>query len=73
MNMAPFYDPNHRCGVVRDKVFRGCLDELREREKLALKKLEELKTFIKDNVLSEIYYEPEQNAQLIDTLKKIIS
>ena len=40
MDMAPFYDPNHRCGIVRDKIFHGCLEELREREKLTSMKLE---------------------------------
>lgn len=72
MDMAPFYDPNHRCGIVRDKIFHGCLEELREREKLTRKKLDELKVFIRDHVLSEIYYEPEQNAQIIETLRAMV-
>lgn len=33
MNLCPFYDPNHKCGVVREPVFRECLTELRERIK----------------------------------------
>jgi len=34
MDQAPFYDPNHKCGIVREKVFHGCLKELRERNRL---------------------------------------
>jgi len=35
MDLCPFYDPNHKCGVVRDHVFKECLAELRERTRLA--------------------------------------
>ena len=31
MDLCPFYDPNHKCGVVREEVFRDCLKELRGR------------------------------------------
>jgi len=47
MDMAPFYDPNHRCGIVRDKIFHGCLEELREREKLTSMKLDEAAKIIR--------------------------
>lgn len=36
MDLCPFYDPNHKCGIVREHVFKDCLTELRERERLAL-------------------------------------
>lgn len=36
MNLAPFYDPYHRCNIVREDVFKRCLEELRQREKKAL-------------------------------------
>ena len=32
MDQAPFYDPNHKCGIVRENVFKDCLKELRLRE-----------------------------------------
>lgn len=34
MDLCPFYDPNHKCGIVREPVFKGCLNELRERNRL---------------------------------------
>jgi len=43
INLAPFYDPNHKCGIVREKVFKGCVTELREREKVAREELGEMK------------------------------
>ncbi|HEY0236998.1 MAG TPA: hypothetical protein VGC86_18380 [Afipia sp.] len=36
MDLSPFYDPNHRCGIVREHVFKDYLIELRERHRLAL-------------------------------------
>ncbi len=36
MDLCPFYDPNHKCGIVREHVFRDCLTEMRERERIAL-------------------------------------
>jgi len=36
MDLCPFYDPNHKCGIVREHVFKECLTELRERERLAV-------------------------------------
>lgn len=39
MDLCPFYDPNHKCGIVREHVFKDCLNELREREQVALEKL----------------------------------
>lgn len=36
MDLCPFYDPNHKCGIVREHVFKDCLTELRERERMAL-------------------------------------
>ena len=36
MDLCPFYDPHHKCGIVRENVFKDCLAELRERERLAL-------------------------------------
>ena len=35
MDCCPFYDPNHKGGIVREAVFRECLKELRERVKWA--------------------------------------
>jgi hypothetical protein len=37
MNLAPFYDPHHKCGIVREDIFKSCLWELRERERVAKK------------------------------------
>lgn len=31
MNLAPFYDPSHKGGVVREGLFHECLRELRAR------------------------------------------
>lgn len=42
MDLCPFYDPNHKCGIVREKVFRDCLAELRERERLAMESVRRL-------------------------------
>lgn len=53
MDQAPFYDPNHRCNIVREKVFRGCLEELRERERIALEKLAEKETELRDLLLED--------------------
>ncbi len=39
MDLCPFYDPNHKCGIVREKVFKDCLAELRERHRITLEKL----------------------------------
>jgi len=39
MDLCPNYDPNHKCGVVRESVFKDCLAELRERERVVLEKL----------------------------------
>lgn len=44
MDLCPFYDPNHKCGVVRDHVFKDCLAELRERERLALERVRALES-----------------------------
>jgi len=33
MDLCPFHDPHHKCGIVREKVFKECLTELRERNK----------------------------------------
>ena len=35
MNLCGFYDPNHKCAIIRENVFKDCLAELREREKIA--------------------------------------
>lgn len=35
MNLCPFYDPHHKCGIVRENIFKDCLAELRERERVA--------------------------------------
>jgi hypothetical protein len=42
MDLCPFYDPNHKCGIVRENVFKDCLSELRERERLALESVRRL-------------------------------
>jgi hypothetical protein len=42
MDLCPFYDPNHKCGIVREHVFKDCLAELRERERLALESVRRL-------------------------------
>jgi hypothetical protein len=41
MDQAPFYDPNHKCNIVREHVFQGCLAELRHRNQLLEKQLAE--------------------------------
>lgn len=46
MDQAPFYDPNQRCCIVREKVFQGCLTELRERNLIAIEE--------RDKALAEI-------------------
>lgn len=35
MNLCGFYDPNHKCVLVRESIFKDCLAELRERERIA--------------------------------------
>ncbi len=35
MDLCPFYDPHHKCAIVREHVFQDCLFELRERERVA--------------------------------------
>lgn len=42
MDLCPFYDPNHKGGIVREHVFRECLTELRERNRLLEEKLVEM-------------------------------
>lgn len=34
MDLCPFYDPHHKSGIVRESVFKECLNELRERLKI---------------------------------------
>lgn len=36
MDLCPFYDPHHKCGIVREQVFKECLTELRERNRVTL-------------------------------------
>ena len=36
IDLCPFYDPHHKCGIVREKVFKECLTELRERNRVTL-------------------------------------
>lgn len=43
MDLCPFYDPHHKCGIVREKVFKECLTELRERNRVTLATLAEMK------------------------------
>lgn len=40
MNLCPFYDPHHKCGIVRENVFKDCLTELRLRELVTRERLE---------------------------------
>ena len=42
MDLCLFYDLHHKCGVVRENVFKDCLAELRERERLALESVRHL-------------------------------
>jgi hypothetical protein len=42
MDLCPFYDPNHKGGIVREAVFKSCLQELREREKVVKETMETL-------------------------------
>ena len=42
MDCCPFYDPNYKGGVVREKVFKSCLQEMREREKVMKETMETL-------------------------------
>jgi hypothetical protein len=46
MDLAPFYDPNQRCCIVREKVFQGCLTELRERNFMTTEKLDKARAEI---------------------------
>lgn len=50
MELCPFYDPNHKCGIVREHVFKDCLAELRERERLALAKLLQAESKLQDAI-----------------------
>jgi len=36
MDLCPFYDPHHKCGIVREKVFKEYLTELRDRNRVTL-------------------------------------
>jgi len=38
MNLCGFYDPNHKCVVVRENVFKDCLNELRKRNEVEAKR-----------------------------------
>jgi hypothetical protein len=42
MDLCPFYDPNHRCEIVRGQAFKDCLTEMRNRNRLALDTLRKL-------------------------------
>ena len=42
MDLCPFYDPNHKGGIVREAVFKSCLQELRNREKVVKETMETL-------------------------------
>jgi len=40
INLIPFYDPNHKCNIVREKVFKWVVDELKARTAHAESKLD---------------------------------
>lgn len=38
IKLIPFYDPHHKCGIVREDIFHSVCKELKERAKVANKK-----------------------------------
>jgi len=62
MDICPFYDPNHKCGIVREHVFKDCLAELRERERLALESVRRLEALSSAGMRKVLFLESQREA-----------
>jgi hypothetical protein len=55
IDLCPFYDPNHKCDIVRAHIFKDCVNELRERNRLLINKviaLEKLVDELEDKIVN---------------------